>query len=57
MCIDNAKFRKAVMPGDEVYLEIEVIKIRTRTGQMRGVAKVKGKVVAEADFMFSLIDV
>jgi len=57
MCIDNAKFRKAVMPGDEVYLEIEVIKIRTRTGQMRGVAKVKGKVVTEADFMFSLIDV
>jgi len=54
--IKDAKFRKPVLPGDQLILEIEVLKLKTKTGQGRGVAKVRGKVVCEADLLFSLVE-
>jgi beta-hydroxyacyl-ACP dehydratase FabZ len=56
MAIDNVKFRKPVVPGDQLVLEVELVKARSRTGQVRGKALVDGKVVCEADLMFAIIE-
>lgn len=57
MAADNIKFRKTVVPGDELRLEVEAGKIKSKTGQVYAKAIVDGKVVAEADLMFALVDV
>lgn len=56
LTIDNVKFRKTVVPGDQLVLEVEVVRVKSKTGQVRGQAFVDGKVVAEADLMFVLVD-
>jgi UDP-3-O-[3-hydroxymyristoyl] N-acetylglucosamine deacetylase/3-hydroxyacyl-[acyl-carrier-protein] dehydratase len=56
MSIDNAKFRKPVVPGDQLILEVQAGKIKSRTGLVHGRALVDGKVVAEADLMFALVE-
>jgi len=56
MSIDNAKFRKPVVPGDQLILEVEAGKIKSRTGQVHAKALVDGKIVAEADLMFALVE-
>jgi UDP-3-O-[3-hydroxymyristoyl] N-acetylglucosamine deacetylase/3-hydroxyacyl-[acyl-carrier-protein] dehydratase len=55
LSINNVKFRKPVVPGDQLVLEVEAIKVKSKTGQVRGRALVDGKVVAEADFVCALI--
>jgi len=55
LSINNVKFRKPVVPGDQLVLEVEAIKVKSKTGQVRGRALVDGKVVAEADFICALI--
>ncbi|MDP2921321.1 MAG: bifunctional UDP-3-O-[3-hydroxymyristoyl] N-acetylglucosamine deacetylase/3-hydroxyacyl-ACP dehydratase [Candidatus Omnitrophota bacterium] len=57
MSLDNAKFRKTVVPGDQLRLEVEVVKLRQKTGQVHTKALVDGAVVSEADLMFALVDV
>lgn len=52
--IDNAKFRRPVVPGDQMRLEIDILKIRGGVGVAQGKALVDGEVVAEAKLMFSL---
>ncbi len=49
MSLDNVKFRRPVKPGDQIRFELEVTKIRGAIAQMRGLAKVDGEIVAEAD--------
>ena len=49
MSLDNVKFRRPVRPGDQIRFEMEVTQIRGRICKMRGVGKVDGEVVAEAD--------
>ena len=56
IAMDNVKFRRAVLPGDTLILEAEVAKLRSKTGFMRTRALVEGKVVAEADLMFALLE-
>lgn len=56
MCIDNVKFRKTVVPGDKLRLEIEVTRLRTKAGQVHGKAFVGDGLVCEADLMFSLVE-
>jgi UDP-3-O-[3-hydroxymyristoyl] N-acetylglucosamine deacetylase/3-hydroxyacyl-[acyl-carrier-protein] dehydratase len=56
MSMDNVKFRKAVVPGDQLRLEVEVVKLRSRTGKMQARALVAGEVVAEAELMFALVE-
>jgi UDP-3-O-[3-hydroxymyristoyl] N-acetylglucosamine deacetylase / 3-hydroxyacyl-[acyl-carrier-protein] dehydratase len=56
LSIDNVKFRKPVVPGDQLVLEVEAIKVKSKTGQVRGRALVEGKVVAEADFVCALVN-
>ena len=49
MSLDNVKFRRPVKPGDQLRFELEIAQIRGPVCKMRGVAKVDGEVVCEAD--------
>jgi len=49
MSLDNVKFRRPVKPGDQIRFELDVIQIRGPVCKMRGVGKVDGEIVAEAD--------
>ena len=53
LTIDGAKFRKVVVPGDRLVMEVTAGKIKSRTGQIFGKAYVGGEVVAEATLMFA----
>lgn len=50
MGIDACKFRKPVVPGDRLELEVTQTRNRARVYKFRGEAKVAGSIVAEADF-------
>ncbi len=54
--LDNVKWRKPVRPGDQLRFELEVVQIRGVMCRMRGIAKVDGNVVAEADMAAMLRD-
>jgi UDP-3-O-[3-hydroxymyristoyl] N-acetylglucosamine deacetylase/3-hydroxyacyl-[acyl-carrier-protein] dehydratase len=54
--IDNAKFRKTVVPGDQLRFEVEVKRLKEKTGKVQTYAYVEDKVVAEAELTFSLIE-
>jgi UDP-3-O-[3-hydroxymyristoyl] N-acetylglucosamine deacetylase/3-hydroxyacyl-[acyl-carrier-protein] dehydratase len=54
MSMNNVKFRRVVKPGDQLKLEIEVTRYKTKTGQVHGRAYVEDKLAAEADLMFAL---
>ncbi|MGE4357334.1 MAG: bifunctional UDP-3-O-[3-hydroxymyristoyl] N-acetylglucosamine deacetylase/3-hydroxyacyl-ACP dehydratase [Candidatus Omnitrophota bacterium] len=56
MSIDNVKFRRTVLPGDQLRLEVEVVRLKSKTGQVHTKAFVDSRVVAEADLMFALVD-
>ena len=56
MSMDKVKFRKPVVPGDQLRFEVELIKMRGKTAQMRGEAFVDGKKVAEAEMMAAIAD-
>lgn len=56
MTIESAKFRKPVVPGDQLRMEVEVLRLRSRTGKLRGVALVDGSPVAEAEFSFAMVN-
>jgi len=49
--IDKARFRRPVVPGDQLILECELLHKRANTVKLRGVARVEGKVVAEAELL------
>lgn len=54
--IDKVKLRGAVIPGDQLRLEVETRRMKGQTGQVRGVGTVAGRVVCEAMLMFTLVD-
>jgi UDP-3-O-[3-hydroxymyristoyl] N-acetylglucosamine deacetylase/3-hydroxyacyl-[acyl-carrier-protein] dehydratase len=56
MSADNIKFRRVVVPGDQLVLDVEAGKIKSRTGQVYAKALVDGKVVAQAQLMFVLAE-
>lgn len=56
MSCNNAKFRRTVLPGDKLVLDVVAEKIKSKTGQVRARALVDDKVVAEADLMFALVE-
>ncbi|MBS1125788.1 MAG: fabZ, partial [Nitrospirae bacterium] len=56
MTIDKAKFRKPVIPGDQIRFEMDVLKMRSNIVTFRGQAVVDGAVVAEAEMMAMIID-
>ena len=56
MSIDGVKFRKPVVPGDQLRLEVEMVKFRGKTCRMKGVAYVDGQPAAEAEMMAAIVD-
>ena len=54
LTINNVKFRKTVVPGDQLVFEVVAGKIKTKTGIVHGTASVDGKIVTEAELMFSI---
>lgn len=56
MAIDNARFRKPVLPGDRLELRVEVVRHKGAIWRERGTALVDGRVAAEAEFMAMLVD-
>jgi 3-hydroxyacyl-[acyl-carrier-protein] dehydratase len=56
MAIDGAKFRKPTVPGDRLDLAVDVLRFKGAILKTRGVASVDGKVVAEGEFLATVVD-
>jgi len=56
VAIENARFRRPVVPGDTLRMEMKVIKRKASVAKMAGVATVDGQVAAEAEVMCKLAD-
>ena len=54
--IDKARFRQPVVPGDQLELVVEVLRLKPRLGKLRGEAFVRGKRVAEAEILSTIVD-
>jgi 3-hydroxyacyl-[acyl-carrier-protein] dehydratase/UDP-3-O-[3-hydroxymyristoyl] N-acetylglucosamine deacetylase/3-hydroxyacyl-[acyl-carrier-protein] dehydratase len=54
--IEKAKFRKPVVPGDQLRLTARIIKLKSRICHLSGQALVDGEVVVEGELMASLLD-
>lgn len=52
--IDNARFKRQVVPGDQLKLEVEFVKLRGAMGKGHGIATVDGELVCEADILFAI---
>lgn len=56
MSIDNAKFRRPIVPGDQVMMEVKVLKRRGNVWKFSGIATVDEKPVSEAEFTAMVTD-
>jgi UDP-3-O-[3-hydroxymyristoyl] N-acetylglucosamine deacetylase/3-hydroxyacyl-[acyl-carrier-protein] dehydratase len=54
--IDSVKLRKAVLPGDQLILEAEAVRVRSRTAHVNTRATVNGEVACEAEIKFMLVE-
>ena len=54
--VDKARFRRPVLPGDQLILECEVLQRRASTVKVKGTAKVADVVVAEAELLSVMVD-
>jgi beta-hydroxyacyl-ACP dehydratase FabZ len=54
--IENAKFRRPVLPGDQLRIEMQILNRRSNFGKMSGEATVEGKLAAEAIVTFAIAD-
>lgn len=52
--IDNARFKRQVVPGDQLKLEVEFVRLRGAMGKGHAVASVEGDLVCECDILFAL---
>ena len=56
MSADKVKWRKPVRPGDQLIIEVEMGRSRGKIAKAKGVCKVAGEVVSEAEVMFSVVE-
>jgi len=54
--IENAKFRRPVVPGDQLRIEMEMVSRKNQFGKMAGRATVEGKLAAEAKLLFGIVE-
>lgn len=54
--IDNTKFRRQVVPGDQLEIEAEILKLKGKYCHLKGRATVEGEVAAEGEMVASLLD-
>ena len=52
MSAENVKWRKPVQPGDTLIIDVELTKIRGKIGKAKGICKVRGEIVSEAEVTF-----
>jgi 3-hydroxyacyl-[acyl-carrier-protein] dehydratase len=57
MGMDKVRFRKIVVPGDQIIFEAKILKFRSKVAKMSGTATVDGQLVAEAELMASFGDI
>lgn len=53
--IDEVRFRRQVVPGDQLRMEVDLLKIKGVVGKIKGVATVEGQVAAEMEMTFKLV--
>lgn len=56
LALDNVKLRKTVVPGDQLRIVAETVKLKSRTGRIHTTATVESQLVAEADMKFMLTE-
>ena len=56
MSADKVKWRKPVLPGDTLIIEVELTKSRGKIAKAFGICRVKNEIVSEAELMFGIID-
>lgn len=56
LSVDKVKFRRPVMPGDQLILEAEAIRVKSRTGHVQCLSRVGDELVAEANIKFMMVD-
>jgi UDP-3-O-[3-hydroxymyristoyl] N-acetylglucosamine deacetylase / 3-hydroxyacyl-[acyl-carrier-protein] dehydratase len=56
MGIDNAKFRRPVLPGDQLIFDLEMTKLKSRICKMTGRCFTRGQLVAEADLLSTIVE-
>ncbi len=56
MGIDNVRFRKPVVPGDQLRIVVTVLRLKSRTCKIKGEAFVDGQLVTEAEILSALVD-
>jgi beta-hydroxyacyl-ACP dehydratase FabZ len=54
--VDRCKFRRPVLPGDQLRIEAEIVNLKTRVCKCKAVATVNGAVCAEAELLSTLVD-
>ena len=54
--IERVRYRRPVRPGDVVVIEAVVLRLRSRMGRLKGVARVDGQIVVEGTMTFALSD-
>jgi 3-hydroxyacyl-[acyl-carrier-protein] dehydratase len=54
--VEEAKFRRPVFPGDQLRIEMKLLRLKTTVAKIQGIATVDGQIVAEATVMCKLTD-
>ncbi|MFJ5623549.1 3-hydroxyacyl-ACP dehydratase FabZ [Peribacillus loiseleuriae] len=54
--IDNCRFKRQVVPGDQLKLEVEITRMRGSIGRGKAVATVEGEIACETEIMFAFGD-
>jgi len=52
--VDKCRFKRQVKPGDQLRLEVEIIRMKGPIGKGKGIAKVDGEIACEAEIMFAI---
>lgn len=50
--IDKARFRKTIVPGDQIIIEVNVIRLKGNVGRVKAIARVDDQIATEAELMF-----
>jgi UDP-3-O-[3-hydroxymyristoyl] N-acetylglucosamine deacetylase/3-hydroxyacyl-[acyl-carrier-protein] dehydratase len=56
LSLDKVKFRRPVVPGDQLILEASAVRVKSRTGHVQCSARVGDELVAEAAIKFMMVD-
>jgi 3-hydroxyacyl-[acyl-carrier-protein] dehydratase len=54
--IDKCRFKKQVKPGDQIRLEVEIVRLKGPIGKGKGIATVDGELVCETELIFAFGD-